>query len=41
MLDSVYIFSLLEVVKNYFVFNLIGIYCERKTELVKVWILSN
>ena len=34
MWASVYIVGLLEVVENDFVFNLIGIYCERKTELV-------
>jgi len=40
MWASVYIVGSLEVVENDFVFNLIGMYGEWKTELVKVWILS-
>jgi hypothetical protein len=38
MWASVYIVGLLEVAEYYFVINLIGIYGEWKTVLVKLWI---
>jgi hypothetical protein len=41
MWASVYILYLLEIVKINFEFNVIGIYGEWETELIKVWIWNH